>query len=281
MTPATVGGLLGWASAELAGAGIGNGARDARLIMAATLSVAPERITLMTYDAIDAASEAAFMASIQLRAQGHPVSHLVGGRLFYDRWFRVTPDVLDPRPETEELIAEALRETFADVLDLGAGSGAIILTLLAERTEAVGMATDISEAALRVATENAATLGVDRRVHFEVSDWFTEVRGEHDLIVSNPPYIAATEMDDLQPEVRLYEPRIALTDEADGLTAYRKITAGAPDHLRPGGRLIVEIGPTQAAAVSAMFESAGLTEIRVTQDLDGRDRVVSGRKPLN
>lgn len=270
---------LGLATQILNRAGIAGAARDARRIMAATLDVEAHRVALMPDEDMEAGAEAAFLASIHLRAEGHPVSHLVGGRLFYDRWFKVTPDVLDPRPETEELVAEALKAPFADVLDLGTGSGAIILTLLAERPQAVGVATDLSEAALRVAADNAGALGFIDRVHFEVSDWFQTVGGEYDLIVSNPPYIAAVEMDALQPEVRLYEPRMALTDEADGLTAYRNITAGAAAHLRSGGRLLVEIGPTQGGAVAAMMQNAGLVDIRVIPDLDGRDRVVGGWKP--
>ncbi len=270
---------LGFATQILNKAGIAGAARDARRIMAATLDIEAHRVALMPDDEMEAGAEAAFLASIHLRAEGHPVSHLVGGRLFYDRWFKVTPDVLDPRPETEELVAEALKAPFADVLDLGTGSGAIILTLLAERPQAVGVATDLSEAALHVAADNATALGFIDRVQFEVSDWFKAVSGEYDLIVSNPPYIAADEMDALQREVRLYEPRMALTDEADGLTAYRKITAGAPAHLRNGGRLLVEIGPTQGGAVAAMMQNAGLVDIKVIPDLDGRDRVVGGRKP--
>lgn len=270
---------LGLATQILNKAGIAGAARDARRIMAATLDVEAHRVALMPDDEMEAGAEAAFLASIHLRAEGHPVSHLVGGRLFYDRWFKVTPDVLDPRPETEELVAAALKAPFADVLDLGTGSGAIILTLLAERPQAVGVATDLSEAALRVAADNATALGVIDRVQFEVSDWFKAVSGEYDLIVSNPPYIAVDEMDALQREVRLYEPRMALTDEADGLIAYRKITAGAPAHLRNGGRLLVEIGPTQGGAVAAMMQNAGLVDIKVIPDLDGRDRVVGGRKP--
>ena len=257
-------------------AGIDGAARDARRIMAAALDVGADRITLMVQDDLDDDTEAAFLASIHLRAEGHPVSHLVGGRQFFDRWFKVTPDVLDPRPETEELVAEALKVHFEDVLDLGTGSGAIILTLLAERPNAVGVATDLSTGALAVAAENAHTLGVDDRVHFEVSDWFAAVGGDYDLIVSNPPYISLDEMDGLQPEVRQFEPRMALTDEADGLTAYRIIAAGAPAHLRKGGRLLVEIGPTQASAVKVMMEKAGLGRVKVIPDLDGRDRVVVG-----
>ncbi|MEJ6402204.1 peptide chain release factor N(5)-glutamine methyltransferase [Yoonia sp. 2307UL14-13] len=276
----TVQDALRQANLVLAEVGIAGAPHDARRLMAATLDVGPDRVTLHSQDALDDIQEAAFFASVYARAEGTPVSHLVGGREFFGRWFVVTEDVLDPRPETEILVQEALSETFLDVLDLGTGSGAILASLLAERPVAIGVGSDISEPALCVAIRNATAHEVDTRVHFEVSDWYGSIGGQYDLIVSNPPYIAADEMEDLQPEVRLYEPRIALTDEADGLTAYRKITAGAPDHLNPGGRLIVEIGPTQAIAVSNMMQAAGLTGIEVRQDLDGRDRVVLGRKPL-
>jgi release factor glutamine methyltransferase len=269
---------LAVATQSLSAAGIEGAARDARRIMAAALDMTPDRITLLSQDELASEAEKVFLDLVNRRATGHPVSHLVGGRLFHDRWFKVTPDVLDPRPETEELVAEALKAPFADVLDLGTGSGAIILTLLAERPQAAGVATDVSQAALGVAAENARALGVADRVRFAVSDWFDAVAGDYDLIVSNPPYIAAGEMDGLQPEVRLHEPRIALTDEADGLTAYRKIAAGAAARLRQGGRLMVEIGPTQAEAVSQMMQSAGLSDVRVIPDLDGRDRVVVARK---
>ncbi len=270
---------LALANAILTNAKIDGGPRDARRIMAATLDVAPDRLTLMSADALTEVQEAAFLSSVGLRAEGHPVSHLVGGRMFYDRWFIVTPDVLDPRPETETLVSEALSVPFADVLDLGTGSGAIAVTLLAERPDSIGVATDVSPSALAIAARNARALDVEDRLHFETSDWFAAVGGTYDLIVSNPPYIAADEMDGLQPEVRFYEPRMALTDEADGLSAYRKIIAGAPDHLRDGGRVLVEIGPTQGSAVAQMMSAAGLIDVKVIPDLDGRDRVVCGQKP--
>ena len=251
-----------------------NAAGEARHLMAAALGVGKDRVTLHLQDALGDIEEAAFFESILARQNGHPVSHLLGGRDFYDRWFIVNENVLDPRPETEVLVQQALSEPFVDVLDLGTGSGAILLTLLAEREDAIGVGIDISETALDVATRNAEALGVSARVHFEVSDWYGAVGGEYDLIVSNPPYIAVDEMPLLQREVQQFEPRIALTDEADGLTFYQTIAAGAPLHLRPGGRLMVEIGPTQAAAVSDMMARAGLTHIKVIPDLDGRDRVV-------
>ncbi|MEF9605777.1 peptide chain release factor N(5)-glutamine methyltransferase, partial [Paracoccus sp. PXZ] len=157
-------------------------------------------------------------------------------------------------------------------------TGAILISLLAERPGARGTGTDISPAALMVARENAARIGVC--ADFLESDWFASVAGQFDLIVSNPPYIALDEMADLSPEVREWEPRHALTDGADGLSAYRAIAAGAPAHLSPGGRLLVEIGPTQGRAVAALMQAAGLVEPRILPDLDGRDRVVGARKPL-
>jgi release factor glutamine methyltransferase len=191
----------------------------------------------------------------------------------------VTPDVLDPRPETETLIAAALDVPFADVLDLGTGSGAIVLTLLAERNDARARAVDLSPAALDVAQRNAQALGVDGRVAFVQSDWFAQVTGQYDLIVSNPPYIATSEVADLSPDVRDWEPRMALVpanDDGTGLAAYRLICAQAPRFLRAGGALMVEIGPTQGPDVAALFTAAGLQDVAILTDLDGRARVVRG-----
>lgn len=276
----TVQAALAMGNKILSAACIEGAPRETRLMMAAVLDIPRDRISLHANDPLDAMQEAVFFADVQERTHRVPLSHILGHRSFYGRDFAVTADVLDPRPETETLVAASLAESFAEVLDLGIGSGAILLSLLAERPDAIGIGADVSQAALAIAERNADRFGVLDRVDFVQSDWFQAVGGQFDLIVSNPPYIAAGEMDDLQPEVRLHEPRIALTDEADGLTHYRKIIAGHDAHLRPGGRLMVEIGPTQAEAVSAMMADANLTEITVIPDLDGRDRVVWGRKPL-
>jgi release factor glutamine methyltransferase len=218
-----------------------------------------------------------FETLVRRRAAREPFSHIAGYRDFWTHRFKVTPDVLDPRPETEVLVQAALAEPFTKVLDLGTGSGCILISLLAEMPNAKGVGTDLSDRALLVAGENAERIGVADRLVLPVSDWFADTGGTYDLIVSNPPYIGAGEMAALQPEVRDHEPRSALTDEADGLSAYRAIAAGAPDHLTPGGRLLVEIGPTQARAVSEIFRAAGLADIVVHPDLDGRDRVVAAR----
>lgn len=217
-----------------------------------------------------------FWGYIADREKRKPVSQIIGRRAFWRHEFQVTEDVLDPRPETETLVEQSLARDFSTILDLGTGSGAILLSVLADRSAARGVGTDLSMAALQVARRNAAEIGVADRATFQQSDWFEGVHGAFDLIVSNPPYIAAEEMDDLAPEVRDWEPRAALTDEADGLSAYRAITTGAPAHLEPGGRLLVEIGWQQGAAVSGMFADAGFAEITIHPDLDGRDRVVSG-----
>ncbi|MCL4676536.1 MAG: peptide chain release factor N(5)-glutamine methyltransferase, partial [Pararhodobacter sp.] len=204
-----------------------------------------------------------------------PISQITGRRAFWGRDFIVTPDVLDPRPETETLVAAALQQPFSSVLDLGTGSGALLLTLLAERPRARGLGVDLSPRALAVAARNADHLGVADRARLVVSDWWSAVEGRFDLIVSNPPYIAAADMARLSPEVRLHEPHLALTPGGDGLEAYRRITALASGFALPGARLLLEIGPTQAACVDAMLTRAGFSEVSTLADLDGRDRVVS------
>ncbi len=194
----------------------------------------------------------------------------------YDHEFKVTADTLDPRPETETLVAEALNAPFQKVLDLGTGTGAIVISLLAARPAAKGVATDLSETALAVARENAEAIGVADRLELAQSDWFSDVIGTYDLIVSNPPYIALDEMAGLAPELS-HEPRMALTDEGDGLACYRVIAATARPHLTTGGRLLVEIGHMQGAAVASLFAQAGLEDVEILNDLDGRNRVVCGK----
>ncbi|WP_439104918.1 peptide chain release factor N(5)-glutamine methyltransferase [Celeribacter marinus] len=252
--------------------------RDARVIMAHVLGIASDRLTLVMPDEISGAVDLAFEAAIDRRILREPVSHILGRRNFYGRDFIVTPDVLDPRPETEILVQEALALPFTSVLDLGVGSGAILLTLLLEQPLAKGVGTDASPAALEVAARNAQALGVATKARFLHADWFAGVTGTFDLIVSNPPYIAHDEMSGLAPELG-HEPRMALTDEADGLTAYRALAAGARAHLGPRGRLVMEIGPTQGSAVCDLLLAQGFKGVRVIRDLDGRDRVVRAQVP--
>lgn len=264
---------------RLRNAGVADVARDARLLLAHAMGLPPDRLTLHLADQIDPEAERRFDAAIAARVLRQPVSQITGRRMFWGRNFLVTPDVLDPRPETETLVAAALEASFAHVLDLGTGTGCILVTLLHERPGSQGLGVDVSPAALTVAGANRRLHGMEDRMLLRLGSWFDPVDQSFDLIVANPPYIAADEMPDLAPEVRDHEPLIALTPGGDGLDAYRRIAAGAPGHLKPGGRLIVEIGLTQAAEVSSLFAAAGLRAIELRQDMDRRDRVVVAMKP--
>lgn len=266
------------AIARLRSAGIDDPARDARRLLAHAARIEAARVTLIAQDELADEVREAFHRLIDKRANRMPVSHIVGYRDFYGRRFQVSSKVLDPRPETETLIEAALAEPFEQVLDLGVGSGAILATLLAEEAGARGIGTDLSEDACLQASQNLDLLGVAARARVIQTSWCDGIEGVFDLVVSNPPYIAASEMADLAPEVREYEPHLALTDGGDGLGAYRAIAQSAPPLLAPGGRLIVEIGPSQGEAVAAMFAAARLDGVTILPDFDGRDRVVSGRK---
>ena len=269
------------ATARLRAAGVDDPARDARLLLAHAARIDAARVTLIAPEDLTPEIEDRYENLIALRAVRVPVSHLVGERAFYGRRFKVSADVLDPRPETETLVEAALSRPFSRVLDLGTGSGCILVTLLAEVPGATGLGVDLSEAACLQASANAHLHGVAARADIRLSDWFAAVGGRFDLIVSNPPYIAADEIATLSDEVRRYEPRAALTDDADGLSAYRRIAARAPAHLAQGGRVLVEIGWRQGAAVAELFREAGFADVRVLQDLDGRDRVVTAEEPAD
>lgn len=262
--------------ARLADAGLPDPSGDARLLLGHALDLPRHHLGGALSQPMPPTALRRFDAAISARALRQPVSQITGRRAFWKHEFRVTRDTLDPRPDTETLVEAALKLRWNRVLDLGTGTGAILISLLADRPGATGLGTDLSEPALAVARDNAARIGV--AAAFQRADWFDGIAGRFDLIVSNPPYIALAEMAGLAPDVRDWEPRQALTDEGDGLAAYRAIAAGAPAHLAPGGRLLAEIGPTQGAQVMALMAAAGLTDPCVLPDLDGRDRVVCARK---
>lgn len=264
---------------RLRAAGVEDAPLDARLLLAHALGIAQDRLTLHLPDAMTEAQAAAYDLALTARASRQPVAQIIGQRQFWGLTFRVTPDTLDPRPDTEALVAEALREPFLNMLDLGTGTGCILLACLKSMPMARGLGVDISPAALAVAQANAEALGLSARAQLRLSDWFSAVPGRYDLIVSNPPYIAEGEMPGLAPEVRDWEPHLALTPGGDGLDPYRILARGAPARLMGGGRLMVEIGPTQGAAVAALFAAQGLQDIRILPDMDGRDRVVVACKP--
>ncbi|MEM8881916.1 MAG: peptide chain release factor N(5)-glutamine methyltransferase [Pseudomonadota bacterium] len=274
--PLSIAYALSSGAARLARVGVETPRRDAELLLADLLGFSQAQLAAASEAQIDDQNAARFDALLIRREARIPLAHILGRRAFWRHDFEVTADVLDPRPDTEALVELALAESFERVLDLGTGSGAIMLSLIAERPEATGVGTDISASALAVAERNAAALGVINRVHFVKSDWFGHVDGSYDLIVSNPPYVSELDYAALAPEVH-HEPKIALTPGGDGLDSYRVIAREAPGYLTPGGRLLVEIGFDQGGAVSALFRAAGLDEVTVHPDINGKERVVSAR----
>ena len=265
------------AYAELRAAHIETPERDVRKLASVAFDIALDRMTLMSDYSPNPEQIEKFDTFILQRLSRKPVARIIGRRQFWGREFEISPDVLDPRGDTETVILEALKQPAKHVLDLGTGSGVLAITLLSEWPEATGLASDISGAALEMAQKNAATYGLKERLRFCVSNWFDTISEQFDLIVSNPPYIAESELSDLSPEVSCFDPRIALSPGKDGLAAYRVIAQNARNHLMPDGRIIVEIGSAQAAAVSEIFTQNGYHEIECLKDLDGKDRVIAAK----
>lgn len=269
--------LIRDATETLKSAGIDNPARDARLLMRWVAGL--DGAALSACETAPCPSDAAqrFGAAVARRADRAPLSHITGTRDFWDRTFQVTRDVLDPRPETECLVADALhRGPFRRLLDLGTGSGCIAISLLAEWPEATGLATDLSQSALEIARANAANLGVSDRLAFRRTAWLDGIEGPFDLVVSNPPYITADEMMELEPELN-HEPQMALTPGGDGLDAYHAIARDVHKVMAPKGLIMLEIGPSQSQQVSAVLAGAGLNVVSIIPDLDQRPRVIVAR----
>ena len=256
---------------------IGEGAaRDSLILMAHTLGVSPNCVSAELSRMLTPQQVAQFEHTIHRRAAHTPISHITGQRAFWKHNFLVTPDVLDPRPETETLVELALQGPKpARILDLGVGSGCILMTLLSEIPATTGVGVDISEPALKIAAENAQNLGVADRATLRTSDWFSNVDCQFDLIVSNPPYVTEAEMAELSPDVRDYEPHLALTTGGDGLSAYRKIAQELMKYLTPQGCAFFEIGKDQGPDVQEIFIAAGVGKVAVHYDLGGHPRIVS------
>jgi len=277
MPPETLQGLIAEARRKLMAAGIETAALDARLLLQHAAGVSHEALIAAPERPVEAGTAARFRGFLNRRLNHEPVSRILGEREFYGRVFVVTPAVLDPRPDTETLIDEALAKAGSAplILDLGTGSGAIAVTMLAERPAARGVATDLSAAALAVARDNALRLGVADRLTLVHGSWFDGIVGRFDLILSNPPYIPLAEIAGLAPEVREFDPLRALDGGPDGLSAYRRIAAGALSHLAAGGRVIVEIGAGQEAGIGGIFAEQGLREIGRRRDLAGHVRCLT------
>ena len=274
-----------WTAAKerLKDAGIDQPAIDARLMLEVAADVTRTEIITDPYRELTPAQESLLDDYLARRARREPVSHIIGRKGFWKILLQVNKNVLTPRPEPEVIVDEVLK-AFPEsmefqMLDLGVGSGTILLAVLAERPAAKGLGIDVSEEALAVARENAANLDLNTRTALLRGDW-TAGLGDagFDLVVSNPPYIATHVIETLEPEVRDHEPRLALDGGADGLDAYRLLAPEILRVLKPGGMFAVEIGFDQAEDVEALFRQAGGSGVRTVKDLSTHDRVIVGTK---
>lgn len=276
---ATAGQAIAEAAARLGAAGVESAHYDARLLVAEVLGVEMRRLPASHHAELNAAETARLAAMLERRTAREPMSHILGRRGFWTLDFQVTADTLDPRPDTETLV-EAVLASVSDrtrplrLLDLGTGTGCILLSLLSELGHATGLGIDASPAALAVAGRNATALGLDRRAGFRLGDWCEGLDESFDVIVSNPPYIPEAEIDTLEPEVARYEPRSALAGGADGLDCYRVLAPQVARLLAPGGTCAFEVGAGQAGAVAALLAAAGLPGAAIRRDLGGVERCV-------
>jgi release factor glutamine methyltransferase len=272
--------MLAEARRALAVAKVENAHLDAEVLLARACGVS--RAMLMT-EAVRLNPEIIrkFRRMVARRAEHEPLAYIIGRKEFFSLDFEVTPAVLIPRPETETLVEESLKflapRESPRVLDIGTGSGAVAVGIAMNAMDAHLVATDISEAALEVARHNAIRHRCEDRIDFVHADLFPEGDARFDLIVSNPPYIADTDLEALQPEIRLHEPRLALTAGPEGLDFYRRIAAECHSRLNPAGAVMVEIGAGQAYGVEALFRNAGFSNIDAVRDLARIDRVISAR----
>ena len=271
----TIGAALGAASRRLEAAGVDEARRDAQVLLGHVLDAGREILIGYPERPLTTDQATAFDDLVARRARREPVAHIVGEREFWSLAFRVTADTLVPRPASETVVAAAL-DTVADrsapltLLDLGTGSGCLLLTLLSELPCARGVGVDISPAALSVARVNADRLALSHRARFLCADWGTALTGRFDLIVANPPYVARDEA--LAPDIVDYEPGIALYGGADPLDAYRALAGDLRRLLAPGGSAALEIGQGQAATVAALLAREGLVEAARHTDLAGIER---------
>jgi len=278
--------LLAEGEARLAAAGLETPRLDVRLLAGAALGLSRNELLLEGGRGVGDADASRFQALLERRLAREPVSRILGRRGFWNLEFALTPDTLDPRPDTETLV-EAVLERLPDrtaplrLLDLGTGSGCILLALLSELPNARGIGIDLSRGAAAAARGNACSNGLAGRAAFLAGDWASAVRGGgFDIVVSNPPYIPDGDVSGLQPEVALFDPHRALAGGADGLDPYRHLAPELVRLLVPGGLAAVEHGAGQGGDVAALFRGAGLEQPLVIADLSGHDRVVVARKAL-
>jgi release factor glutamine methyltransferase len=279
----TIASLVKWAVDDFRARGIENPRLDAELIVAHALGIDRTRVIIDGKRPLEGAELAKLRDLVKRRRAHEPIAYLRGHREFYGLQFKVDRRVLIPRPDTEALVDVALSRSAhvslsMRMLDLCTGSGCVAIACARQRPTSKVVATDLSTDALAVARDNALRLGA-YNVSFVESDLFANVRGAFDVITANPPYIVSSEIDSLQPDIKDFEPRLALDGGADGLDIVRRIVDQAPDHLVPGGVLALEIGMGEAEATRALFEARGFTDVRSDRDYAKIERVVSGVFP--
>ncbi len=279
--PATIGACVAEGARRLAAAGVADARREARLILAHALGVEPVAVT--GYPERPVPDPGAFEALLARRERREPLSHLTGRREFWSLEFETGAATLDPRPDSETIIAAALeavdgRTAPLSVLDLGTGTGCLLLAVLHELPRAVGLGVDVSPEVLGVARRNAELLGFASRARFEEGNWGKSLTGPFDLIVCNPPYIPTADIAGLEPEVAVFEPRLALDGGPDGLDAYRALMPDIGRLLAPGSAAVLEFGAGQRQAVAQIVARGGLAVSGVSRDLAGRERCLIVRK---
>ncbi|MCW0233482.1 MAG: peptide chain release factor N(5)-glutamine methyltransferase [Ferrovibrio sp.] len=282
----TIGAVLAAATGRLKQADVAETPRlEAILLLAHASGLTADRIRIAPEATVTPAVAAAFELLVQRRLAHEPVSKIVGSREFWSLTFRTSPDVLDPRPDSETLVAGVLaaipdRNTALRLVDFGTGSGCLLLSLLHELPNATGLGIDVSPPALKIAQQNADTLGLAGRAAFRLGSWGKGVEECFDILIANPPYIESGVVPQLEPEVADHDPLLALDGGADGLDAYRALV---PDlaHLAAKDALVaLEVGMGQDVAVSRLLATAGFGPIAVLPDLGGIGRVVTGRKSV-
>jgi release factor glutamine methyltransferase len=279
----TIGAALDHVAATLTADGFDEARRRARRLVAAALRLSPAELVAHPERRVAAADRERIADMLRRTVAREPLSRIVGVREFWGLDFLLSADALDPRPETETLV-EAVLVRLPDrgrpyrFLDLGTGSGCLLLALLSEFRQARGVGVDLAPGAVALARDNARRLGLGARARFAVSDWSSAIAGRFDAVVANPPYIAAAEIRSLPPEVRDYDPATALDGGPDGLAAYRAIAADLKRLLAPGGLLAVEIGAGRGAAVATILRDAGLHGDALVPDLAGIARCIVARR---
>jgi release factor glutamine methyltransferase len=282
----TFGEALLAARARLGAAGVANAGLDARILLGAAAGLEQAGLIARASDLLPALAEARFDAHLSRRITGEPVARILGEQEFWGLPFRLNEATLVPRADTETLVETVLAEARRRrgplrILDVGTGSGAILIALLSELGEAEGVGIDVSEAALAMARRNAERLGVAERAAFYLAD-FAAYSGEtFDIVVSNPPYVRSGDIAGLAREVRDHDPHLALDGGDDGLAAYRTILARLPDLLAPDGLLAFEVGHDQGVQVQSLCEAAGFRDVTVCADLAATPRVVSGYRGMS